>query len=115
MGSRQMIEEDIGKLRGRPPSAADLETLRRVIGKAGAPLRAEVAGRVGDALRWHDTRHRRPPDGHLGRRPPRSMTVFHANGARCGAMRGVASRGPSRQDTRERQWDVALDIDWRPY
>jgi hypothetical protein len=55
MGQGQMIEGGVGKLCGRPLSAGDLETIRRVIGEADPPLRAEVARRVCDALGWHDT------------------------------------------------------------
>jgi hypothetical protein len=55
MGQGQMLEGSVGKLCGRPLSAADLERIRRVIGEADPPLRAEVARRVCDALGWHDT------------------------------------------------------------
>ena len=50
-----MIEASVGKLCGRPLSAADLETIRRAIDAANPPLRAEVARRVCGALGWHDT------------------------------------------------------------
>jgi hypothetical protein len=55
MGQGQMLEGSVGKLCGRPLSAADLERIRRVIGEADPPLRAEVARRVCDALGWYDT------------------------------------------------------------
>ena len=55
MGQGQMSEACVGKLCGRPLSAADLETIRRAIGEADPPLRAEVARRVCAALGWHDT------------------------------------------------------------
>ena len=55
MGQRQMTEASVGKLCGRPLSAADLETIRRAIGEADPPLRAEVARRVCAALGWYDT------------------------------------------------------------
>jgi hypothetical protein len=55
MGQGQMSETGVGKLCGRALSAADLETIRRVIGEADPPLRAEVARRVCDALGWCDT------------------------------------------------------------
>jgi hypothetical protein len=45
-----MIEASVGKLCGRALSAADLETIRRGIGEAAPPLRAEVARQVCDAL-----------------------------------------------------------------
>ena len=50
-----MTEARVGKLCGRPLSAADLETIRRAIDAAAPPLRAEVARRVCAALGWHDT------------------------------------------------------------
>ena len=50
-----MNETGVGKLCGRPLSAAGLEMIRRAIGEADPPLRAEVARRVCDALGWHDT------------------------------------------------------------
>ena len=50
-----MIEASVGKLCGRPLSAADLETIRWAIDAANPPLRAEVARRVCGALGWHDT------------------------------------------------------------
>lgn len=50
-----MTEASVGKLCGRPLSAADLETIRRAIRDADPPLRAEVARRVCTALGWHDT------------------------------------------------------------
>ena len=50
-----MIEACVGKLCGRPLSAEDLETIRRAIGEADPPVRAEVARRVCAALGWHDT------------------------------------------------------------
>ncbi|WP_295587393.1 hypothetical protein [uncultured Lamprocystis sp.] len=50
-----MTEASVGKLCGRPLSAADLETIRRTIDAAAPPLRAEVARRVCGALGWHDT------------------------------------------------------------
>ena len=50
-----MIETGVGKLCGRPLSAADLETIRRAVREADPPLRAEVARRVCAALGWHDT------------------------------------------------------------
>jgi hypothetical protein len=54
MGQEQMSEAGVGTLCGRPLSAADLETIRRAIGEADPPLRAEVARRVCAALGWHD-------------------------------------------------------------
>jgi len=45
-----MIEASVGKLCGRPLSAADLERIRRAIGDADPPLRTEVARRVCAAL-----------------------------------------------------------------
>ncbi len=50
-----MIETGVGKLCGWPLSAADLETIRRAIGEADPPLRAEVVRRVCAALGWCDT------------------------------------------------------------
>jgi hypothetical protein len=50
-----MIEARVGKLCGRPLSAADLEAIRRAVREAEPPLRAEVARRVCDALGWCDT------------------------------------------------------------
>jgi hypothetical protein len=50
-----MTEARVGKLCGRPLSAADLSTIRRAIDAAAPPLRAEVARRVCAALGWHDT------------------------------------------------------------
>lgn len=50
-----MHETNVGKLCGRPLSAADLETIRRAIRDADPPLRAEVARRVCVALGWYDT------------------------------------------------------------
>jgi len=50
-----MIEACVGKLCGRPLSAADLETIRRAVLEADPPFCAEVARRVCDALGWHDT------------------------------------------------------------
>jgi hypothetical protein len=47
------VLREAGKLAGA--EAADLETIRRVIGEADPPLRAEVARRVCDALGWCDT------------------------------------------------------------
>ena len=55
MGQEQMSEAGVGTLCGRPLSAADLETIRRVIDEAEPPLRAEVARRVCAALGWLDT------------------------------------------------------------
>jgi hypothetical protein len=55
MGQGQMSETGVGRLCGRALSAADLELIRRVIGEADPPLRAEVARRVCDALGWCDT------------------------------------------------------------
>ncbi len=49
-----MSEAGVGKLCGRALRAADLETIRRVIGEADPPLRAGVARRVCAALGWHD-------------------------------------------------------------
>jgi len=49
-----MIEACVGKLCGRPLSAADLETIRRAIGEADPLLRSEVARRVCDVLAWYD-------------------------------------------------------------
>jgi len=54
MGQEQMSEAYVGKLCGRPLSAADLEAIRRAILEADPPLRAEVARRVCAALGWHD-------------------------------------------------------------
>jgi hypothetical protein len=45
-GQGQMSEAGVGKLCGRALRAADLETIRRVIGEADPPLRAGVARRV---------------------------------------------------------------------
>jgi hypothetical protein len=49
-----MIGGSVGKLCGRALSAADLERIRRAIGEADPPLRAQVARQVCDALGWHD-------------------------------------------------------------
>ena len=50
-----MIETCVGKLCGRPLSAADLEAIGRAVREADPPLRAEVARRVCAALGWCDT------------------------------------------------------------
>jgi hypothetical protein len=55
MGQERMIEAIVGKLCGRALSAADLEGIRRAIGEADPPLRAEVARRVCAALGWYDS------------------------------------------------------------
>jgi hypothetical protein len=47
-----MSETCVGELCGRPLSAADLETIRRAIGEADPPLRAEVALPWGGMTRW---------------------------------------------------------------
>ena len=50
-----MIEARVGKLCRRPLRAAGLGAIRRAIGEADPPLRAEVARRVGDGLGCYDT------------------------------------------------------------
>lgn len=53
-----MNEEPVGKLCGRPLSAADLESIRAAVREADPPQRAEIARRVCTALNWVDVQGR---------------------------------------------------------
>jgi hypothetical protein len=58
MGQVSMNEEPVGKLCGRPLSAADLESIRAAVREADPPQRAEIARRVCRALNWVDVQGR---------------------------------------------------------
>jgi hypothetical protein len=53
-----MGEAIIGKVCGKGLTEADLEAIRVAVREADPPLRAEIARRVCEALRWYDTEGR---------------------------------------------------------